>query len=664
MKQMFSNCREVRRNLLRIDALDAVERGFMDMHMKRCSVCRDIAQGLALIEAGPGEIEEISEERIQNVYRRLIPAVHEISTQMTQPKKSWSFLKWRSAYAMGVAFVFACVVAGVFLFQNIGEQTTGVVGQPTITRVVPSEDLSIGFVDRCEGRVRIDGEDIFGEKRFSLRGGTQIEVDKDARFSFHVGNLVRVALFGKTTWRLVEAQEDRVVVYLDSGRLAVDFNSQYGKALTVTTRDATVRVRGTIFTVEALTTGHTSVGVIEGRVNVVSHRAASRTISVGVDQAVTVPGNGEFESVTDAQRSLVAELSFIGQYPEELTRMVRFDGSPEKARVEVEGRVVGTTPLAVRVPEGPFTYKLTAPGMEPVVGTTTGYDSNEQIAFAMLPAYDYQPAAVRHTSFAGKKRRASRLSDETPRTTSRKSMDLYERARSAMTAGDIPHAIALLERANETVDGKKLVTGLALLAECYAALGIYHKAADVLDSIVEEMPNSAVAQNARYEIGRLAMDQLGDYSRAKGAFTAYVASRIGGELKEDAYYSLCELDGRRGEHRNALHCFNQFLISFSEGRYEPSARLWRGALYQDVEGRFADAERDLLSFIKARPRHPRTDEARYRVALGRYQGGDKRGAMRMIREYLRHHPNGKYRLRAERLRLAIIDPSVSLQTEK
>jgi TolA-binding protein len=87
-------------------------------------------------------------------------------------------------------------------------------------------------------------------------------------------------------------------------------------------------------------------------------------------------------------------------------------------------------------------------------------------------------------------------------------------------------------------------------------------------------------------------------------------------------------------------------------------------LYQDVEGRFADAERDLLSFIKARPRHPRTDEARYRVALGRYQGGDKRGAMRMIREYLRHHPNGKYRLRAERLRLAIIDPSVSLPTEK
>jgi TolA-binding protein len=302
--------------------------------------------------------------------------------------------------------------------------------------------------------------------------------------------------------------------------------------------------------------------------------------------------------------------------------------------------------------------------MEPVVGKTIGYDGNEQIAFAMLPAYDYQPATVRHTPFEEKKRRSSRARRGTPKTTSNKRMGLFERARVAMSAGDIPYAITLLVRANETVDGKRRVTGLALLAECYAAVGMYGKAADALDSIVEATPSSVVAQNARYEIGRLAMDQLGDYSRAKGAFTAYVTSQKGGDLKEDATYSLCELDGRRGEHRNALTCFNQFLISFSGGRYEPSARLWRGALYQDVEGRFADAEPDLLSFIHARPRHPRTDEARYRIALGRYQSGDKRGAMRMIREYLRHHPNGKYRLRAERLRLAIIDPTVSLQTEK
>ncbi len=664
MKQMFSKCRDVRRDLLRMDALNAVERGFMDMHMKRCDACREIGEGLAVIEAGPGKVEEISEERIQAVYRRLIPAVHEISTKLSRPKKSRPWLNLRPAYAFSAGFAVLCIVVGVFLFQYPGERKDDIGRQPAFARSTPLEDLSIGFIDRCEGKVRIDGEDIFDKERFLVRDGMRIEVDKDARFSFHIGNMARIALFGETVWQLVEGEGDHMAMRLDAGRLATDFNSQYGRRLTVLTASTEVRVKGTVFTVEALSASHTRVGVIEGLVEVVSRRAAAKAFIVGRDQSITLPGSGTFTSVTDAQRSLVAELSFIGEYPEEITRMVRFDGSPPRARIEVDGRVLGTTPLAVRLPEGPFAYKLTAPGMEPVAGKTNGYDKNEQIAFAMLPAYDYQPAVVRHTPFAKKKRRAARGSQGALKKTSKEKLDLFELARSAMTAGNIPNAIALLEQANKTVHGKQLVTGLALLAECYAAIGVYGKAADTWDRVVEEMPSSAVAQNARYEIGRLSMDQLGDYSRAKGAFTAYVASRISGGLKEDAHYSLCELDGLRGEHRNALQCFNQFLQTFSKGRYEPSARLWRGALYQDVEGRFAEAEGDLLAFIQSRPRHPRTDEARYRVALGRYQVGDKRGAMGMIREYLRHHPKGKYRLRAERLRLTIIDPTVSPQTEK
>jgi TolA-binding protein len=152
------------------------------------------------------------------------------------------------------------------------------------------------------------------------------------------------------------------------------------------------------------------------------------------------------------------------------------------------------------------------------------------------------------------------------------------------------------------------------------------------------------------------MDQLGDLSRARAAFTAYVASPSGGGLREEAYFSLCELDGREGAHRDALHCFNQFLRAFPGGHLGPDARLWRGALYQDLERRWADAERDLLTFVRARPRHPRVDEARYRVAIGRYQVGDRRGALRVINEYLTAHPQGRYRLRVERLRRAVLDP--------
>jgi TolA-binding protein len=195
-----------------------------------------------------------------------------------------------------------------------------------------------------------------------------------------------------------------------------------------------------------------------------------------------------------------------------------------------------------------------------------------------------------------------------------------------------------------------------MLAECYAAAGMYTKAADAFDQIREEAPDSSIAQNARYEVGRLSMDQLGDLSRSRAAFTAYVASPLGGGLREEAYYSLCELDGREGAHRNALHCFNQFLRTFPGGHHEPDARLWRGVIYQDMKKNWGDAERDLLAFVKARPAHPRSDEARYRVVLGRYQAGDRRGTLRMINEYLQKHPQGQYRLRVERIRQAVLEP--------
>jgi hypothetical protein len=151
------------------------------------------------------------------------------------------------------------------------------------------------------------------------------------------------------------------------------------------------------------------------------------------------------------------------------------------------------------------------------------------------------------------------------------------------------------------------------------------------------------------------MDQLGDLPRARAAFTAYVASPLGGALKEEAFYSLCQLDGREGAHRNAFYCFNEFLRTFPGGHHEPDARLWRGALYQDLDRRFAEAERDLLFFLKKRPHHPRTDEALYRLIVGRYSVGDYRGSMRKITEYLNNHPKGRFRVRVERLKRAILE---------
>jgi TolA-binding protein len=222
-----------------------------------------------------------------------------------------------------------------------------------------------------------------------------------------------------------------------------------------------------------------------------------------------------------------------------------------------------------------------------------------------------------------------------------------------MTAGDIPFATNLLEQAVGTLSNRELVNALSLLAECYSSIGQYKKAADTFDRVASLVPGTKIAQNSRYEVGKLAMDHIGDFGRARTAFTAYIASPLGGQLKESSYMSLCKIYEKEGAHRNALQCFNDFLRMFPSSYRSPFARLWRGVLYQDVEQRWKAAEQDLLTFVRQKPRHPRCEEARYRIALGRYHMGNKKGALKMIKEYKQEHPGGQYQIRVNRLQQAL-----------
>jgi tetratricopeptide (TPR) repeat protein len=298
--------------------------------------------------------------------------------------------------------------------------------------------------------------------------------------------------------------------------------------------------------------------------------------------------------------------------------------------------------------------------MEPLAGSLDDGPDSDRIAFELAPAVGWLPrAAARPVAPATDRRPSAETAEEeapAPR------WDLVRRARAAMTAGDVPYAIGLLERAAEEAAGEDLLHALLLLCDCYTAAGRYAQAARTFDRVAGLVPGTETAQNSRYEVGRLAADRLGDPARARAAFTSYLASPVGGALREDAWFSLCQLDGREAKHREALHCFHEFLRAFPGGHHQAEARLWRGALTQDIEKQWAAAERDLIWFLEARPRHPRAEEARYRVALGRYQAGDRGGALRMISEYLREHPEGQYKVRIERLRRAALDPSASRPT--
>lgn len=667
MRGVERECRRAQEDLLRHDDLDAVRRGRLQIHLNRCETCRVAAEGLARMESPLAELPAIDDETTRRIYDDLVPAVHQIAVELRPVKRRPTRYPLSLALGFGLSAAAAVVLLALVAYRAFpaaGEAGAGA-EKPARAIAAREEGRLTGLLDRSEGDVRVDGVSLAeSDGTFSLQRGTSMRVGDGARLSFRIGDTARVALLGGAAWRVENASDTAIEVTLERGRIAVEFDGTQGRSLDVRTPDSVVRVRGTLFTVEVSGEGGTLVSVVEGRVEVVPLRGGGALVEVGAGEQVSIPGDGTPRPLSDEQRALASEVDALEDgFVAASGRLVRFNGSPDRVMVEVEGRVLGYTPLAVRLPEGPIEYRLSAPGMEPLSARLGGEQSGENVRFGLAPAAEYG-AALPNASAARRPDAAAKRGGDGAKISSEASRwGLVERARAAMVAGDVPFAVSLLERAVRELGGERLVTASSMLADCYSATGEYRKAADAYDRVASLVPGSKVAQNSRYEVGRLAMDRLGDFGRARAAFTAYVASPLGGELKEAAYYSLCEIDGREGAHKDALHCFNNFLRTFPGGFHEPNARLWRGALYQDVLRRFADAERDLLAFIQAKPRHPRVDEARYRVALGRYQVGDRRGALRMIEEYQRETPGGQYALRVERLRRAILDPDFSLDLE-
>lgn len=758
MSSVNTQCRRIRRDLLRRDKLDAVGRSRLDVHLRRCEDCRDLAHSMELIEnpgfkipeldaerrdaifarlaptverltarvqlsceeardllASKGIIEGISRVKLsshlesclecslladelekletevlavphltegkrKDIYGRLVPAVHEIAKRnRKKTRSSWSWelrpnLVWAGAAAA------AAVAIVILVSSDRTPEAFNPAGPPSIAALAEGRvDMDFSeseaalrgeepfriseiLVDRVEGEILVDGELAGNKSSLRMRKGTRIASNAFGQFSFRIGEKARVALIGESRWELTEVSSGFLEMHLESGRIAVEFDGTVGQTMHVTTPTSIVRVKGTTFTVEALPEGITRVGVIEGLVEVAPRDGGHEAVEVAANQSVRLPLKDGIAALTDEQRAIAAELTHGQAYPAEMTRLVKFVGSPENVKVEVDGRVLGITPLTVRVPDGPHTYRLTAPGMAPVSGDLAMHSDYEEVGFELVPSRGHYPVLEDTQRKARQQRIARRAQpsesdelrgDEIDDSDANTGWDLFKRARAAMAAGDVRYAVRLLEKATEESEGDERVGGLSLLAECYTAVGEYRSAAKTFEEIIEMVPNSTAAQNARYEVARLAMDRLGDFSKARAFFRSYLSSPLGGALREEAHYSLCEINARQGAHRQALSCFDDFLKSFPNAHHEPEGRLWRGALYQDVEGNWAAAERDLRAFIDARPKHPRIEEALYRLAIGRFRLGDNKGSSKIISEYLSTYPRGRYRLRIEKLHSAI-----------
>lgn len=605
----------------------------------------------------------LSAERKDAIYDRLVPSVFEISRSIVAPPPRplirpvyWFAGGISAAAAIGV------VVLLMVLRQPTDYNIAGVSVAPPVAKVsvpAPAEksDLSSGRVDKMQGVVYVDGKPFSGmEGDFDVAAGTRVALTRESRLNFRMGRFVKVSLADETSFSVREISADLISFNLERGKLSIDYDGSLGRKMEIHTPESVVHVKGTVFTVEVFGDGVTQVAVTRGEVEVIANDFSRSSVSVAAGNLIQMPGNGRVVALGDQQRILAAEVESISNNPGTNSgRLVRFDGGQEHVQVEIDGQVVGFTPLTVRLPAGPVAYRLSKPGMQTVEAQLANEQVSEQVRFTLAPSDNYVPRVANVVGKHRGKKQHPTVALRSDSVADEESRNFVVRAKAAMTAGDMPYAARLLEETARRVSGEQQTTALSLLAECYAAMGEYGRAADTFDLVASSAPGTAIAQNSKYEVGRLAMDYIGDYDRARAAFTSYVASPVVGQLQEDAYFSLCELYGREGVRKNALQCFNDFLRMFPDGHRQAYAHLWRGVLHQEVDQQWKLAERDLMNFIDARPRHPRCEEARYRIALGRYNLGDYNGAMRMFQEYQEEHPGGQYSIRVERMKETIWD---------
>ena len=116
-------CRHAQGDLLRHDDLDAVRRGRLALHLKRCETCRTAAEGLARIESASVELHPITEERSRQIYDNLVPAVHQIAVDLAPAPRRPARYPLSLALGFGLSAVAAMVLLALVAYRALPTST-------------------------------------------------------------------------------------------------------------------------------------------------------------------------------------------------------------------------------------------------------------------------------------------------------------------------------------------------------------------------------------------------------------------------------------------------------------------------------------------------------------------------------------------------------------
>lgn len=350
----------------------------------------------------------------------------------------------------------------------------------------------------------------------------------------------------------------QTVIDLERGTVLVHFDKTRADGpLLVRTESAEVRVRGTVFYVDAASPATTYVGVRRGRVEV---RAGEQQASVGAREAARFEANSLAKVRPDrAQIEALEEL-----FPDQL------DGAPSSLpRADAPAEAAPEAPVEVAAEAGTDGAR---PGAEP---------DDRSHAAAPVHSSTRRPPGTRDEGSTRAGDRPATSPESSPSTDAQGGSSSLVRAQELVRDGHNEQAAEILRRelAADRLTTSEREEAYYLLATVLRAQRKYREAASTLKKL-SESSSSRRARLAVLERARILAHTLGQLVEAQRLMDQFV--RTGGDdaLAREAWIESCVIRVERGAREDALDCLQRLLKRFPDQAKRAEVRELRQRLVE------------------------------------------------------------------------------------
>lgn len=391
----------------------------------------------------------------------------------------------------------------------------------------------------------------------------------------------------KTKLTVNKADTRAIEFFLHTGSILAHVNKRdHSQTFTVKTTDATCKVVGTIFKVAAspgTAAGSTHLTVIEGTVDIAKKGDSGVHELVNSGETIQVCHN-TLQAPRPASENqmnihalslirLVEEMSCEKSVP---TGLLDVSSTPAGAKIFIEDKYIGTTPLAINYPEGSYAVRLSLPGYAIWERIISVKKLNSRFVTAHLDIERDQSAARSRVAKKRAKKAPHKVaiamkSPPIVQAPQEKTKDFgfimnaaFVEALVQMTVGEYQKALIILDSLKELpeISVTERIRIMSKIAACYKGMGNFENTLKNLTARYTRAEDPIEKSNLLWEIITVKANCLLDYEGAENDILTYIKNYPDGPWLESAYAKLGEIQYMTGKYSKAVGTYQYHVNLF------------------------------------------------------------------------------------------------------